>query len=184
MMSSQDPRQFTALLRGLRQRRSFTADPIPEEILQDILEVARWTGSSSNTQPWEFIVVRDREKIRVIAESGKHSGFLAGAAVVIVIVLRGKQAMSESYDEGRVSERILLAAEAYGLGSGTGWFSTPDAWEPVKQLLGIPDELVTHQALGIGYPDPAVGDGIASMGGRRAFDDVIRFESYAGTTDV
>jgi len=179
-MTVQNPQEFTAVLRNLRQRRQFTDQPIPEDILTDILEVARWSGSASNTQPWEFIVVTDKEKIRKIAESGKHSGFLAGAPLVIVIVLNGERALSESYDEGRVSERILLAADAYGLIGGTGWFSTPDAWDPVKQLLNIPAEKATHQALGLGYPDPAAGNGLARLGGRRPFNDVVRFETYDG----
>ena len=46
-------------LRKTRQIRSFTDEPVSDDDLHAILEVCRWTGSSMNTQPWQFIVVRD-----------------------------------------------------------------------------------------------------------------------------
>ena len=48
-------------LRKVRQTRAFTDEPVTDEELEQLLEVARWTGSSRNTQPWHFIVIRDRE---------------------------------------------------------------------------------------------------------------------------
>jgi len=56
-----DPQPALPLLRTMRQVRSvrsFRPDPVPDEYLTAILEVARWTGSGSNRQPWTFVVVR------------------------------------------------------------------------------------------------------------------------------
>jgi len=178
VMTDLDPREFTGVLRGLRQCRKFTDERIADDVLQDILGVARWTGSSKNSQPWHFVVVRDKELLAQVAEAGAFSGFLAGADVVIVIVLDGKGPLGETYDEGRVSERIMLAADAYGLGSGTGWFSTPEAWDTVKRVLGIPAGLVTHSAVGLGYPDRTVSEPARAGGGRRPLSEIVSFDRF------
>lgn len=52
--------QATEFLRTLRAVRRFSARPIPEDVLLGIIEVARWTGSAKNIQPWELVVVEDR----------------------------------------------------------------------------------------------------------------------------
>src|ERR1700704_4572070 len=78
-----------AFLRGLRAVRQLRPDPLPEPVLHDILEVARWSGSAGNRQPWEFVVVRDRDMLRRLASiDGANAGHLANAAVGIVIVIR------------------------------------------------------------------------------------------------
>lgn len=61
-------------------------------------------------------------------------------------------AMQESYDEGRLSEQIMLAAEAYGVGSCIGWFSG-DSEARAKQILGVPAERVLRTAVSLGYAD-------------------------------
>ena len=58
-----NPHQITAFLRSLRAVRRFSPQAIPDDVLLDVLDVARWTGSSKNTQPWHLIVVRDRETL-------------------------------------------------------------------------------------------------------------------------
>src|SRR3984893_8289446 len=78
-----------AFLRGLRAVRQLRPDPLPESVLHDILEVARWSGSAGNRQPWEFVVVRDRNLLEQLAHvEGATAGHLANAAVGIAIVIR------------------------------------------------------------------------------------------------
>src|SRR6266436_5868146 len=77
-----------AFVRGLRAVRQLRPDPLPEPVLHDILEVARWSGSAGNRQPWEFVVVRDRELLRRLAViDGANAGHLATAAAGIAIVI-------------------------------------------------------------------------------------------------
>jgi len=52
-------------LKRLRAVRQFRPDPIPQEIVDAVLDVARWSGSASNKQPWEFVVIRNKETLRV-----------------------------------------------------------------------------------------------------------------------
>ena len=68
-----------AFLRSLRAVRGFRPDPVPRGVVDDILEVARWTGSASNRQPWELVVVRDQETLRALAEVKGYASHLAGA---------------------------------------------------------------------------------------------------------
>ena len=57
------PREVLRPLRQVRQYREFTDEPISDDALRAILDVARWTGSGNNSQPWRFIVLRDRDRV-------------------------------------------------------------------------------------------------------------------------
>ena len=74
-------------LRSVRSVRRFAPTPIADDVLADLLETARWTGSSKNTQPWELIVVRDREMLRELSECGTFAGHLAGAQAAVCLVM-------------------------------------------------------------------------------------------------
>jgi nitroreductase len=178
-MTANDPAAFARQLRNLRQTRRFTDQPVPEDILSDILEVARWSGSSKNTQPWHFIVVTDADTRHTLSDAGEFARFLKGAPVVIVLAMAGKNPRSESYDEGRVSERILLAADAHGLGSGTGWFAPgSDGEDRVKAALGIPGDMAVRQAIGVGYPDTADQRARSVQGGLKPLDEIVSRERF------
>lgn len=165
------------LIRELRQSRVFSEQPVSDDVLADLLDIARWSGSAKNTQPWDFLVLRDRDRIAAIAELGQFSGFLKNAPLVIVLVFNGTSPRSESYDEGRVSERLMLAAKAYGLGSGTGWWGSPEgAADKVKTLLGIPAEKAVISAVAFGYPAPNQPQG--PNPGRKPLSDIVHYETF------
>ena len=54
-------------IRRVSQIRQYAPDAVPDDVLAQLLELARWTGSSRNSQPWHFVVVRDRDTLRTIA---------------------------------------------------------------------------------------------------------------------
>ena len=114
MTTSENHREKTAFLRRLRAIRQFRPDPIPQDVLEDVLEVARWSGSASNQQPWEIIVVRERATLQALSDLGGYARHLGGAAAAIILVMSGAPGRDnqETYDEGRLSERIMLAASA------------------------------------------------------------------------
>ena len=141
-------------LKRLRAVRQFRPDPIPQEIVDAVLDVARWSGSASNKQPWEFIVIRSKETLRVLSKVEGYAAHLAGASVGIVLVMAGEQGQveQETYDEGRLSERIMLAASVYGVGSSIGWFRR-NGMTDAKAALGIPQERLVRTVISMGYPD-------------------------------
>ena len=152
MTSAQTAEDRIAFLRRLRAVRRFRPDPVPQAVVDDLLEVARWTGSARNLQPWELVVIRDRERLRALAEVRGYAGHLADASLGIVLVMAGEREEQETYDEGRLSERIMLAALAHGLGSSIGWL-VGDGRTAAKEILGIPPERVVRTAISLGYPD-------------------------------
>lgn len=174
-----EPAAFTEQLRSLRQTRQFTDDPVPDSDVEAILEVARWSGSAKNTQPWHFIVVTDANMCRQVAEAGATSAFLADAPLVIVIALTGQSPRTEWFDEGRVSERIMLAADAHGLGAGTGWFGDGDV--RVKELLGIPSEMAVRSGIGIGFPADRDQRASSVQGGRKPIDELVSRGTFGST---
>jgi nitroreductase len=173
--------QLIEYLRTLRQVRRFTDEPVSDQALEDVLQVARWTGSAVNRQPWEFVVVRDRETRRALAEAYPNAGHVAEAAVAIVIVMAGKRA-GEAYDEGRLAERILLAARARGLGAGIAWLGNDGAAEDAKRILGIPAERFVRTAISIGYPEDEL-PGSGSRSGRKPLGELVHRERYGTRTE-
>ena len=115
-------RDKNSFLKGLRAVRSFSRESIPEEVTWDILEVARLSGSALNRQPWELVVIRDRATLEALASEEGYAGHLRKAAVGILPVMVGEPGRTEHeiYDEGRLSERVMLAASAHGVGSSIG----------------------------------------------------------------
>ncbi|HJQ29953.1 MAG TPA: nitroreductase family protein [Rubrobacter sp.] len=146
------PRDYISFVRGLRAVRSFRPDPVPQEVVDDILEVARWSGSAGNAQPWEIVVIRDRDTLRSLASVEGYADHLAGASLGIVLVMAGERRERETYDEGRLAERIMLAAHAHGVGSSIGWI-VGSGRDAARELLGIPQEKMVRTAISLGFPD-------------------------------
>ncbi|HEX5848558.1 MAG TPA: nitroreductase family protein [Rubrobacter sp.] len=165
-------------LRTLRAVRAFRPDPVPQGVLDDILEVARWSGSASNSQPWEMIVVQNRDTLGALALVDGYAGHLARAPLGIVLVMAGEREAQEGYDEGRLAERIMLAAHAYGVGSSIGWI-VGRGRDAARALLGIPGHRMVRTAISLGYPD---GQASASRPGRgrarKPLDEIVHQEGY------
>ena len=174
----QNARDCLSLLRTLRAVRSFRPDHVPQEVVDDVLEVARWSGSASNKQPWEILVVRERDTLRSLASVGGYAWHLAGAPLGIVLVMAGERAEQETYDEGRLAERIMLAAHAHGVGSSIGWF-VGSGRVVARELLRIPQEKVVRTVISLGYPDEddrrsRTGRGLV----RKPLGEIIHHERY------
>lgn len=151
---SPQPRDPIELLRGLRAVREYRPDPVPDAILDDILEVGRWSGSASNRQPTEVIVVRNPTTLQSLAQNG--AGPAAHAPVAILIITSGDSDRHdlEIFDEGRLVERLLLAARAHGLGGNLATLKG-DGPETIKMALGVPAERRAWIVVTLGYIDTA-----------------------------
>jgi nitroreductase len=164
-----------AFLRSLRAVRSFRPDPVPQEVVDDILEVARWTGSASNRQPWELVVIRDRKTLEALASLEGYAHHLADAPLGIVLVMAGERPTQETYDEGRLAERVMLAALVHGVGSSVGWI-VGGGRDAAREMLGIPEDRTVRTAISLGYPD----DGARRRGGqaRKPLSEIVHVERY------
>ena len=139
-----------------RQIREFTEVPPTEAELEALSEVARWSGSSRNSQPWRFIVIHDREVLgRIHAAGLPQTRSLRTAPAAIAIVLSGEaDDIEHAYDEGRVAERLLVAATSLGLGAGIAWIFPP-VRPVVADALGLPADHFVRTIVVIGHPSEA-----------------------------
>jgi nitroreductase len=148
-----DPRAVVRPLIRTRQIRDFSDERLDQTALDAIADVARWSGSSQNKQPWRFIVVRDEPVLRQIAEIGlpqTRSLRTAPAAIAIALPDEGS-AVSNAYDEGRATERMLVAATMLGLGAGISWI-LKEVREPIGRLLGLPGGWSIRTIVALGHP--------------------------------
>ncbi len=170
-------REAVEEIRRVRQARRYEPDPVPEDVLARLLEVARWSGSSRNTQPWHFIVVTDKELLRRVSEIRTPINWVADAPLAIAIVLDGADPLSEAYDEGRVTERLLIAARFLGFGGGTAWFGDEAQQARGKAILGIPAERTARSVVAIGVPTTTVDHRPNRVGGgRNPLAEVVSYD--------
>ena len=179
METQANAREAVETIRTVRQARQYRSDPVPEDVVNALLEVARWTGSSRNTQPWRFIVITDKEQLRRISEIRAPIAWVAEAPLAIAIVLNGANEASEAFDEGRVTERLLIAARFLGLGGGTAWFGDAAQQAEGKRILGIPAERMARSVVVIGYPtstqDPRPN---RAAGGRLPLSELVSHDRW------
>ena len=166
------PRQLTDFLRSLRAVREFQRKPVPDDVVEDILEVARWSGSASNRQFGQIVVVRKRDSLEALATIPGYAGHLRSAALAVVLVMPGEWPEGETFDEGRLAERIMLAAWAHGVGSSIGWFS-PEGRDKARGILGVSGKPVVRTAISLGYPAGAPRRGI-----RKPINELVHEERY------
>ena len=147
------PRELVGPLLRVRQTRQFTEEAPADAELAAIADVARWSGSGTNSQPWRFIVVRDVEALRRIHDAGlPQTRSLATARAAIAIAMPGDDGdMSHTYDEGRAAERMLIAAHFLDLRAGIAWI-VPKVRPLVADLLGLPAGWYVRTLVVIGHP--------------------------------
>lgn len=166
-------------IRGLRATRAYTPDPVAKEVLAQILEAGRWTGSSLNSQPWTFVVVTEPESKQELAQAGRFSTHLASAAAIVVLV--GEPGRGE-FDIGRAAQNMMLAADGLGIGSCP---ATLHHEEAVRGLLGVPDDRRARHAIAFGHPDrdlePTVRKNMQMVTGtaRKPVSEVIRRDRFS-----
>jgi nitroreductase len=141
--------QTAPFLRSLRSVRRFSTRSVSGEVLLDILDVARWTGSSKNTQPWHLVAVRDVDTLKGLAQCGPFAGHLAGANAAIVLVMEDG---NRRFDEGRLAQNVMLAAWAHGVGSCIASLYPEANNKRARDLLRIPAPRWIHTAISLGYP--------------------------------
>ncbi|MBU1226990.1 MAG: nitroreductase family protein [Actinobacteria bacterium] len=143
-----EPRPSTyADVVGLRVCRNYLPDPIPRTEVEAILEAARWTGSSKNTQKWAFVVVDDPAGRQALAGAGSFTRPIRAAALAIAIVWPSD---GYEFDIGRVAQNMMLAAAALGIGSCPVTLHDEDI---ARRVLGVPQGHQCRYAIALGYPD-------------------------------
>lgn len=166
-------------VRKVRQVRQYLDGDVSDEQLNTLLEIARWTGSSRNTQPWRFVVVRDKEMLKQLGNLRENITWVGDAALAIGLVSPGENPPHEAYDEGRVTERIMIAASMLGLGAGTAWFGEPEREAKAKELLNVPQGNTLRSVVAVGpYETSKDPRAAGPKPGRKSLDELVHYDTY------
>ena len=144
-------------IRRRRTVREFKPDPIPEAVLHRILQAGRWSPSSSNSQPWHFLVVQDTATLAKLASIAAQGPFIARAPLAIVILM--ENATRPQLDAGRALQQMELVAWSEGLGTCFVGVRQEEQQRAVKELLGIPAELELITITPYGFRLPSMDGG-------------------------
>jgi nitroreductase len=164
-----NPADVLRPLRRTRQVREFQPTPVAPEVLDALADVARWTGSSENSQPWRFIVITDPSTLQAIHAAGlpQTRGLAtAPAAIAIVLPADAERAVHDAYDDGRVAERILVAAAMLDIGAGISWIRS-SVRPAIATILGLPLDRMVRTIVQVGIPTAAAGEPKSSPGEAR-----------------
>lgn len=164
-------------IRSKRAVRAFLAEPIPDEVVQEILNAGRLSQSSKNEQLWQFIAIRKRDVLEALAQCGPWAGHLATAALGIAILTPDPAAKFQTmFDAGQAAALMQLAAWECGVGS---CLATIYEAEQAREILMFPGEWHLRIAISFGYPRVAEpGHSAARKSGRRRFAEVVHFDHW------
>ena len=162
-------------LEAIRKRRSvrkYTGAPIPRQDLETIVDAGRLAASGSNAQPWDFIVVTDREMIQRLKVAAQ---WMENAGAIIAVVMDPESRWWVE-DGAAAVENMLIASTA--LGYGSCWLEgyTLPREKEFKALLGVPKEkrLLTLVPLGVPVEWPTKD--------KKSLREVVHWERYGASS--
>jgi nitroreductase len=165
-------------IRARRNVRHFDDRAIAPEDLDRILEAGRRSPSSMNQQPWDFVVLEDRERLVRLAQVWRYGAHLAGAAAAIAFVTAAtddaEQRETNQFDMGQATMSVMLAAADLGIGS---CHSAIGDEALVRELLALPEDRECLVLLSLGYPADRPLSPIEHPS-RRAFDQVVHKDRW------
>lgn len=157
---------------SLRAIRNYEDRPVSAADLDAVLEAARWTGSSKNTQNWSFIVVDDPGQKEALCDAGDFMTPVRNAPMAICIVQNPE---GYEFDSGRVAQNIMLAADAIGLATCPVTLHRDDV---AAEVLGLPEGYRCRYGVALGYPAPSAS--AAKFGGRKPMEELVHRNSFGG----
>lgn len=164
-------------IRTKRAVREFSPETLSEDVVLRILNAGRRAQSSKNTQPWMFVVVREKPRLAELARLGTYAGHLAGAAMAVVLVSPDPATRPTIlFDLGQAAAYMQLAAWELGVGS---CLATLYETAKVAELLGLPPDREARIALSFGRPaDPPLLNSAPRPGGRRPLAETVHWERW------
>ncbi len=160
-------------IRTLRAVRDYAAQPVPEQAIMQVLNAGRLTGSSKNTQPWQFILIRERSVLDALSHCGNYASHLRKADFAIAIVT--ENVGRPVFDTGRACQNMMLAAWNAGIGSCIASMHRP---EEACRILAIPNDYELQQVIAFGYPAPGAISPTPRRGGRKPLAEMLHRERW------
>ncbi|MEI6286552.1 MAG: nitroreductase family protein [Bacillota bacterium] len=139
-----------------RSIRKYINQPISEEQLKNLLHAAMSAPSAGNEQPWEFVVITEREILDSIQEIHPYSHMLKEAPAAILVcgdLRRERHAGFWVQDCSAAAENLLIAAQDMGLGAvWLGVYPDPERVEKFRNKFALPKEVVPLCLVPVGVP--------------------------------
>jgi nitroreductase len=144
-----------------RSIRKYRKEVPSDNLIKQCIEAACYAPSAHNSQPWKFVIVKEKEKIEALSKTQPYSAFLYNAPVVIV-ALAEEQKSPRHWVEDLSCAIMLLMLKAHGLGLGTCWNAvySPENQKRedyVRKVLGISNKYRVLANVGLGFPDEKPG---------------------------
>jgi nitroreductase len=162
-------------IRARRNVRTYQDRPIADGDLERILAAGWRSPSASNRQPWDFVAVTERSRLRELTTVWMGARHLAGAAAAVVMTLRpppeDRYITIDQYDLGQATMAMMLAATDLGIGSGHSAIGDQEA---CRRILAIPEDRICAYMLALGYPADRPLKPITHPD-RRPFDEVVHW---------
>jgi nitroreductase len=158
------------VLKTRRSVRAYSSGPVPKRIIEDIIDCGRLAATAINIQPWEFVVVTEREMLRRIAETTDYGKFIAQAGACVVVLCKDTKYYLE--DGSAATQNILLAARAHGLGSCWVAGDKKPYASDICRLVGAPPMHKLVSLIPIGNPAETPEQP------KRPLSEVLHWEKY------
>ncbi len=163
--------EATQSIKNRRSIRKYKPDPVPDEVIRDIVDCARLAPTARNVQPWVIGVIRDQKLRSAIADLAEYGKFIRHAPVCFTVFVKE----DEKYfmeDGCAATMNIILAAAAHGV--GTCWVAghKKDYVSVIRDLLSVPMGYTLLSLISAGYadqtPDPQ----------KKSLDEIVFFDRY------
>ena len=150
--------------------RSYQDRQISDEIVHRIVEAGRLTASAMNRQEWDFVVIRDQDRLQKLGELASTGEYIAHAPLAIAVVVSDDK--YGPIDGARATQDMMLTAWEEGIGSN--WVGNVNT-EEIRNLLNVPQDRMVLNVIPFGYPSEDIGEGIKD---RKPLNEVAHAEEY------
>lgn len=169
-----EPKDLIQVIKTRRTIRKYINKPIPDNILEDILDCARLAPSANNRQPWLFVVIKNDSLKRQIAEITDYGKFIKDAYCCIAVFCEDTKYYLE--DGCAATENILLAAWCYKIGSCWIAGDKKHYADKVRELLKIENKYKLVSLVSLGYPEKKEILSAQKISKKRLEDIIIVYE--------
>jgi nitroreductase len=138
-----------------RSIRHYTEQPVDKQLIDQVINAGMMAPSAGNEQPWQFIVVRNRETLEAITKAHPYAEMVRESQVTIMVCGDLTAERHKGYwvqDCAACTQNMLLAVHALGISSvWVGVYPIERRVIALRQIFNLPDHIVPFSILPIGY---------------------------------
>lgn len=157
-------------LKTRRSIRTYDGRSVTKDVLEDIVDCGRLAATAINIQPWVFVVIQDKGRLKGLADITDHGKFIADAAACIVVLCEDTKYYLE--DGCAAVQNILNAVHAHGLGACWVAGDKKPYAPQIVEYVGAPDSFKLVASISIGCSDQKPNPQ------KKPLSEVLRWEKF------